>query len=242
MLGLRSAVSEISGNTIFEHGGCFFLMLGLRSAVTEISGNTIFVEPQVAVPSSLSQVPCLQFAASSSLSKFPVPVPCLQFADPSSLPQFPAQFPPSSSPKFPVPSLLPPVPCPPLPCQVSPQRDFKAQPQLQKGRKPDGLSQRRIKATTRVRSFSPGRIRHSGVRSSNFFSVHSYNEQCRQGCERLTPQGRSLRHPSAHRGAKTGCPLTSRSAVAKIVLLRATARVCALGKSQRSRQMDFTSL
>ena len=48
ILGLRSAVSEISGNTIFEHGGCFFLMLGLRSAVTEISGNTIFVEPQVA--------------------------------------------------------------------------------------------------------------------------------------------------------------------------------------------------
>ena len=48
MLGLRSAVSEISGNTIFEHGDCFFLMLGLRSAVTEISGNTIFVEPQVA--------------------------------------------------------------------------------------------------------------------------------------------------------------------------------------------------
>ena len=48
MLGLRSAVFEISGNTIFEHGGCFFLMLGLRSAVTEISGNTIFVEPQVA--------------------------------------------------------------------------------------------------------------------------------------------------------------------------------------------------
>ena len=48
MLGLRSAVSEISGNTIFEHGGCFFLMLGLRSAVTEISGNTIFAEPQVA--------------------------------------------------------------------------------------------------------------------------------------------------------------------------------------------------
>ena len=37
---------EISGNTIFEHGGCFFLMLGLRSAVTEISRNTIFVEPQ----------------------------------------------------------------------------------------------------------------------------------------------------------------------------------------------------
>ena len=33
MLGLRSAVSEISGNTIFEHGGCFFFMLGLRSAV-----------------------------------------------------------------------------------------------------------------------------------------------------------------------------------------------------------------
>ena len=32
MLGLRSAVSEISKNTIFEHGGCFFLMLGLRSA------------------------------------------------------------------------------------------------------------------------------------------------------------------------------------------------------------------
>ena len=31
MLGLRSAVSEISGNTVFEHGGCFFLMLGLRS-------------------------------------------------------------------------------------------------------------------------------------------------------------------------------------------------------------------
>ena len=25
MLGLRSAVSEISENTIFEHGGCFFL-------------------------------------------------------------------------------------------------------------------------------------------------------------------------------------------------------------------------
>ena len=48
MLGLRSAVIEISGNTIFEHGGCFVLMLGLRSAVTEISGNTIFVEPQVA--------------------------------------------------------------------------------------------------------------------------------------------------------------------------------------------------
>ena len=48
MLGLRSAVSEISGNTIFEHGGCFFLMLGLRSAVTEIGGNNIFVEPQVA--------------------------------------------------------------------------------------------------------------------------------------------------------------------------------------------------
>ena len=42
MLGLRSAVSEISKNTIFEHGGCFFLMLGLRSAVSEISGNTIF--------------------------------------------------------------------------------------------------------------------------------------------------------------------------------------------------------
>ena len=34
--------------SIFEQGGCFFLMLGLRSAVTEISGNTIFVEPQVA--------------------------------------------------------------------------------------------------------------------------------------------------------------------------------------------------
>ena len=48
MLGLRSAVSEISGNTIFEHGGCFFLMLGLRSAVSEISGNTFFVEPQAA--------------------------------------------------------------------------------------------------------------------------------------------------------------------------------------------------
>ena len=42
MLGLRSAVSEISGNTIFEHGGCFFFMLGLKSAVFEISGNTIF--------------------------------------------------------------------------------------------------------------------------------------------------------------------------------------------------------
>ena len=42
MLGLRSAVCEISKNTIFEHGGCFFLMLGLRSAVSEISGNTIF--------------------------------------------------------------------------------------------------------------------------------------------------------------------------------------------------------
>ena len=37
MLGLRSAVSEISGNTIFEHGGCLLLMLGLRSAVSEIS-------------------------------------------------------------------------------------------------------------------------------------------------------------------------------------------------------------
>ena len=35
-------MSEISGNTIFEHGGCFSLMLGLRSAVSEISGNTIF--------------------------------------------------------------------------------------------------------------------------------------------------------------------------------------------------------
>ena len=42
MLGLRSAVSEISKNTIFEHGGCLFLMLGLRSAVCEISENTIF--------------------------------------------------------------------------------------------------------------------------------------------------------------------------------------------------------
>ena len=42
MLGLRSAVSEISENTIFEHGGCFFLMLGLRSAVFEISESTIF--------------------------------------------------------------------------------------------------------------------------------------------------------------------------------------------------------
>ena len=42
MLGLRSAVSEISENTIFEHGGCFFVMLGLRSAVFEISENTIF--------------------------------------------------------------------------------------------------------------------------------------------------------------------------------------------------------
>ena len=42
MLGLRSAVSEISENTIFEHGGCFFFMLGLRSAVCEISENTIF--------------------------------------------------------------------------------------------------------------------------------------------------------------------------------------------------------
>ena len=41
MLGLRSAVSEISENTIFD-GGWFFLMLGLRSAVSEISGNTIF--------------------------------------------------------------------------------------------------------------------------------------------------------------------------------------------------------
>ena len=41
MLGLRSAVSEISENTIFEHG-VFFLMLGLRSAVSEISENTIF--------------------------------------------------------------------------------------------------------------------------------------------------------------------------------------------------------
>ena len=42
MLGLRSAVSEISENTIFEHGACFFFMLGLRSAVCEISENTIF--------------------------------------------------------------------------------------------------------------------------------------------------------------------------------------------------------
>ena len=42
MLGLRSAVSEISENTIFERGGCFFFMLGLRSAVCEISENTIF--------------------------------------------------------------------------------------------------------------------------------------------------------------------------------------------------------
>ena len=41
MLGLRSAVSEISENTIFD-GGCFFFMLGLRSAVCEISENTIF--------------------------------------------------------------------------------------------------------------------------------------------------------------------------------------------------------
>ena len=42
MLGLRSAVCEISENTIFEHGGCLFFMLGLRSAVCEISENTIF--------------------------------------------------------------------------------------------------------------------------------------------------------------------------------------------------------
>ena len=42
MLGLRSAVSEISENTIFEHGGCFFFMLGLRSAVCEISENAVF--------------------------------------------------------------------------------------------------------------------------------------------------------------------------------------------------------
>ena len=42
MFGLRSAVPEISENTIFEHGGCFFFMLGLRSAVCEISENTIF--------------------------------------------------------------------------------------------------------------------------------------------------------------------------------------------------------
>ena len=35
LLGLRSAVSEISKNTNFEHGGCFFSMLGLRSAVSE---------------------------------------------------------------------------------------------------------------------------------------------------------------------------------------------------------------
>ena len=41
MLGLRSAVSKISKNTIFEHGGCFFFMLGLRSAVCD-SRNTIF--------------------------------------------------------------------------------------------------------------------------------------------------------------------------------------------------------
>ena len=41
MLGLRSAVCEISENTIF-YCGWFFLMLGLRSAVSEISENTIF--------------------------------------------------------------------------------------------------------------------------------------------------------------------------------------------------------
>ena len=41
MLGLRSAVSEISENTIFEHW-LFFFMLGLRSAVCEVSENTIF--------------------------------------------------------------------------------------------------------------------------------------------------------------------------------------------------------
>ena len=63
-------------------------------------------------------------------------------------------------------------------CQVSPQGDFDAQPQLQKGRERESLSQRRVKGTTRVSSFSPGSIRHSGVSVvSNFFSAHSHHEQ-----------------------------------------------------------------
>ena len=70
------------------------------------------------VPSSLSQVPCLQFAAPSSLPKFPVPVPCPQFPV-QCCPQFPVprslslvccpQFP---APHFCIPSSLSQVPCP----------------------------------------------------------------------------------------------------------------------------------
>ena len=59
MLGLRSAVSEISENTIFEHGGCFFLMLGLRSAVSEISENTIFEHGGCFFLNAWSEISCV---------------------------------------------------------------------------------------------------------------------------------------------------------------------------------------
>ena len=81
-----------------------------------------------------------------------------------------------------LPSTMTWAPCPQGVCtrgksrQVSPQGDFDAQPQLQKGRKQEGLSQRRVKGTTRVSSFSPGSIRHSGVSVvGNFFCVHSHH-------------------------------------------------------------------
>ena len=60
-------------------------------------------------------------------------------------------------------------------CQVSPYGDFNAHSQLQQGGEREGLSQRRVKGSTRVSSFGPGSGRHAGVSIiSNVFGVHSH--------------------------------------------------------------------
>ena len=51
------------------------------------------------------------------------------------------------------------------------------QPQLQKGREQESLSQRRVKGTTRVSSFSPGSTRHSEASVLSNFFVHFHHEQ-----------------------------------------------------------------
>ena len=63
-------------------------------------------------------------------------------------------------------------------CQVSPHGDFNAHPQLQQGGEREGLSQRRVKGSTRVGSFGPRSGRHAGASTiRNIFGVHSHHDQ-----------------------------------------------------------------
>ena len=110
-----------------------------RPCVPETSSHRTPSLCEFPVPTSLSQVPCPQFAVPSSLPpsslpqfpapsfqfpapQFPAPVPCPQVPVPSSLSQVPClQFAaPGSLPKFPVP-----VPCPLLNVGVPAQASEK---------------------------------------------------------------------------------------------------------------------